>query len=435
MARASRCALELQAQRQPQHPGERGDHHRSPIDAQIPPHSVANKYHRSHREFLNRHGRSPRHDRPRTHFACLPHTRRNFPHTRDTEKPMPGIVRSPLSDSSVGAVAGMKRAHAADSVPTYGEPHSKKQKVLHQLRHIQPVHHIVDPISAEFDSFGDQKGFFDQQLRRSIAIQCKAQGFDTATPEALEGFASLVDSYMSKFLSQVQKSMSSARRTETVAHDWIYALSSSGLRGSGPLEQHLDTGDIPPSLLQPHFVPPAPREAPPPDTESLLGPELSGKADKETRAYIPSHFPPFPSIHTYKATPVFTKRENDPRKIREKATEEGIMAEQSLRKLMAAQKVGIQKQNVGKRKRSERMKASNRLWQAAMTDLLAEEKQKEKDEERQRVLDAEEEPDWDAPTEARTRQAPLTVERNVNLEEGVHVNYERRFWRKSARGG
>lgn len=238
---------------------------------------------------------------------------------------------------------------------------------------------------------------------------------------------------MTKFLAQVRMSMTSARRTETVPHDWIYALTSFGLRGSSSLEPHFDTGEIPPSLLQPHFEPPAPPEAAPPDTEALLGPELSGKADKETRQYIPKHFPPFPSKHTYKATPVFTGRENDPRKIREKATEEGILAEQSLRKLMAAQKAGIQKQSVGKRKRSKRMKESDKLWQEAMTDLLHDEKEREKDEQRRRAREAEdEEDDWNAPMESRLRQP--TMDRVVNLEEGVHVNYEQRFWRKSARG-
>jgi transcription initiation factor TFIID subunit 8 len=130
---------------------------------------------------------------------------------------------------------------------------------------------------------------------------------------------------------------------------------------------------------------------------------------------------------------VFTDRENDPRKIREKATEEGILAEQSLRKLMAAQKTGIQKQNVGKRKRSKRMKESDKLWQEAMTDLLEEEKERERDDERRQARLDEDNDDWDAPLEPRMR--PPTVDRNVNLEEGVHVNYEQKFWRKSARGG
>jgi transcription initiation factor TFIID subunit 8 len=224
--------------------------------------------------------------------------------------------------------------------------------------------------------------------------------------------------------------MLSARRTETVAHDWIYALTSSGYKGSAPLDQHFDTGAIPPSLLQPYFEPPAPPEAPPPETESLLGPGLSGKADKDTRAYIPKHFPAFPSKHTYKATPVFTNRENDPRKIREKATEGGVLAEQSLRKLMAAQKAGIQKQNVGKRKRSRRMKESDKLWQDAMTDLLDEEREREKDEER-RQAQMDEDDDWGM-TDVPVPQP--TVDRNVNLEEGVHVNYEQKYWRKSASG-
>lgn len=238
---------------------------------------------------------------------------------------------------------------------------------------------------------------------------------------------------MTNFLAQVRKSMTSSRRTHTVSHDWVYALTTAGLRGSAVLDPHFDTGEIPPILLQPHFDPPVPLEAPPPETESLLGQELSGRADKDTRPYIPKHFPAFPSKHTYKATPVFTNRENDPRKIREKATEEGILAEQSLRKLMAAQKAGIQKQNAGKRKRSKRMKESDKLWQDAMTDLLVEEKERdEQDEQRQARLEDEDDEGWDAPLEPRIRQ-PM-VDRNASLEEGVHVNYEQRFWRKSASG-
>lgn len=245
---------------------------------------------------------------------------------------------------------------------------------------------------------------------------------------------------MTKFLTNVRMSMTSARRTETVAHDWIYALANAGLKGSGALEPHFDTGEIPPSILQPQFDPPAPPEPQPISTDALLGPELSGKTDKEARPYIPKHFPPFPSKNTYKATPVFTERENDPRKIREKATEEGILAEQSLRKLMAAQKAGIQKQTAGKRKRSKRMKESDRLWQEAMTDLLNEEKAREQSDARQRAREEEAETEADDETwnaivmERQSRQPVVNVDRNVNLEEGVHVNYDQRFWRKSARG-
>lgn len=130
---------------------------------------------------------------------------------------MPGILLSP-SASSVGAIAGMKRAHAAESVPTYGEPHPKKRKVLHQLHHTQPTQHIADPISAELDGFGESKDFFDQQLRRAIAIQCRSIGFETARPDALEEFRGLVDSCMA---SPSLRRAHACRPIEVLETDWL----------------------------------------------------------------------------------------------------------------------------------------------------------------------------------------------------------------------
>ena len=104
---------------------------------------------------------------------------------------MPGLI-SPSSASSGGVIAAMKLPHDGQSLPHQGVP-SKKRKVLHHLHHTQPVQHIVDPISAEF-GFGDSKDFYDQQLRRAIAIQCKALGFESARADALEEFRGLVDS-------------------------------------------------------------------------------------------------------------------------------------------------------------------------------------------------------------------------------------------------
>lgn len=234
---------------------------------------------------------------------------------------------------------------------------------------------------------------------------------------------------MRTFLSQVRKSMSSSRRIETVPHDWIYALKASGIHGSSDLEPHLDTGEVSPQVLQPSFPPPEPAEPPPPDLEGLLGAELSGRADKESRKYIPAHFPAFPPKHSWKASPVFTQRENDPRKIREKATEEGILAEQSLRKLMAAQKAGLQGNKARKQKRSKRMKESDALWQEAMKELIAEEENRDAEEKRRRTFEdgMEDEEYEDEPEQPKP-------DRTVNLLEGVHVNYDQKFWRKSARG-
>ena len=75
-----------------------------------------------------------------------------------------------------------------------------------------------------------------------------------------------------------------------------------------------------------------------------------------------------------------------------------------------------------------------------MASLVEDEKKVEKEEQQRQAREladaeaAEEEDDWNAPPRPRIRQLVSTVDRSVNLDEGVHVNYDRRFWRKSASG-
>lgn len=231
--------------------------------------------------------------------------------------------------------------------------------------------------------------------------------------------------------------MSASRRTDTVPHDWIYALKSAGIPGSSVLEEYMDNGQVPPTLIQPPFSPPQPTDPPAPDLESLLGPELSGKEDKESRAYIPPHLPPFPPKHAWKATPVFTPRLNDPRQIREKATAEGIQAEESLRKLMAAQKAGLQKNKARKQRKSKRLKESEALWQEAMKDLVTEEEARaEAERRRDEAMDEDGEFET-APTHQSSQPSQLKEDKATkatSLQEGAHINYEQKFMRRSARG-
>ncbi|KAF1972037.1 hypothetical protein BU23DRAFT_509200, partial [Bimuria novae-zelandiae CBS 107.79] len=286
---------------------------------------------------------------------------------------MPGLL-SPLSASGTGTMAGMKRPYEDVSVPTYGEPHAKKRKVTHQLLHRQPNANLVEPLGGGFGAADDQE-FIDTQLRRAIAIQCKGVGFTSARPDAVESMASLVHEYMTKFTDNIRQSMASARRTEPLPHDYIYALNCAGITGSGTLEPHLDTGDFPPSLLQSTCPPPAAADPPPPELEGMLGPELSGKADKESRKYIPAHFPAFPPKHTWKSTPVYAKREVDPHAIREKAAKEGIEAEKSLRRLMEKKKEGerVKKARRAQPKRSPVAVKREMLWKTALKEALEEE--------------------------------------------------------------
>lgn len=163
---------------------------------------------------------------------------------------------------------------------------------------------------------------------------------------------------MTNFLTTVKDSMRASRRTTAIPQDFIFALAEAGLE-SHHLDPHLDLR-LPDDIANPTIPPPRPDEAPPPDLAPMLGPELVTPAAQQY-AYIPSHFPPLPSRHAWQSTALFTQREQDPRRIRERATDEGVQAEHALRKLTTANKARSRQPIVDK--------AKDMLWQETISDL------------------------------------------------------------------
>ncbi|KAF2092231.1 hypothetical protein K490DRAFT_20106, partial [Saccharata proteae CBS 121410] len=205
-------------------------------------------------------------------------------------------------------------------------------------------------------------------LMRAISVTLSAVGFDSVKPSALEAFRAEVDEYMRHFLSDVKTSMQICRRGRPLPQDFAHALAQSGFKPSD-LESQLQL-PIPPSITQPPIPPPPPEDDAPPQLEEILGEELSGVSEKTQRPYIPTHLPAFPSKHTWQSTPVFSARETDPRKIREKATKEGVMAEQALRKLMAGNKG--RKRKAFTTSADTHSRKAQKMWEDAMQAAVAE---------------------------------------------------------------
>ncbi|KAJ9625753.1 hypothetical protein H2203_004515 [Taxawa tesnikishii (nom. ined.)] len=172
---------------------------------------------------------------------------------------------------------------------------------------------------------------------------------------------------MLHLLLVVKDAMASARRTQVTREDFDIAFAAMDISTSS-LQPHVDL-KFPSPLAHTRIPPPRPAEPPPPDLAPMLGPQLAGLQQRVQQPYIPHHFPPLPSRHTWQNTPVFTEREKDPRKIRERATEEGILAEQALRKLTAANR---SRSRIGKGS-SAKDKKKEQLWQETMGELLNEE--------------------------------------------------------------
>lgn len=139
---------------------------------------------------------------------------------------------------------------------------------------------------------------------------------------------------MLHFASLVCQTMGACRRTQPIPQDFEHALRRSFIT-TDSLRPHLKPikSSIPMSI---------PLETPRDDELSdysdplIIHPSLSGAEERAQAKHIPPHFPQFPSLHTYRHTPVYPERELDVRKIRERATEDGRHGEEALRKLVRA---------------------------------------------------------------------------------------------------
>ncbi|KAL4995161.1 hypothetical protein BDV10DRAFT_196950 [Aspergillus recurvatus] len=209
-------------------------------------------------------------------------------------------------------------------------PDSKQIK-----RHYHHHHRLREPVTSCLSepAIADD-AYVDQVMGRIIGQSLRSCGFDIADPLAVESFRDAAEEYLLRLASYVRTSMLSCRRLQPIPHDFEYALK----------RHSLPVGSLIPYLQPTSKIEPVPTQlpSPPPEEEDdfkilpSFEPELSGEDDRARSTYIPKHFPEFPSKHTYRHTPVYTERERDPRKIRERAADDGRHGEEALRKLARA---------------------------------------------------------------------------------------------------
>lgn len=293
------------------------------------------------------------------------------------------------------APVGTKRRRSSSPQPRA----TRKRHVHHRLNHVQKLPDHVEP--------APQTPVFAQgQLLRSLTAALVLAGFDSVEPSALEMFRSHTETYMLKLLSYIRESMQNGRRQQPTAQDFTMGLSLMPNAQTASLLQPQLGLDVPENVCCPTITDPPPSEPSPPDLSQLLAPLM----EKSLPRYIPKHFPTLPPRHAWVETPVYTERETDPKKMRELSAQEGMMAEQALRKLAAAAKAGALK--VEKRR-------SNALSGPGRTRHGAVRKGPSMDETFDDVVQEIDHPETDDTHNTRTEE---------NLENLV-VNYEMGQWR------
>ncbi|KAJ4401102.1 hypothetical protein N0V82_010885 [Gnomoniopsis sp. IMI 355080] len=232
-------------------------------------------------------------------------------------------------------------------------------------------------------------------LQRSIALALEHVGFDSASEEAMESFTLMTETYLESMCQDVVSYANHARRNMVIPTDFELAYRDFNIN-----EKHL-------RRHRRNAIPPERIKAPEKEEDGLetqegkafidlpcLSEELSGKADKDTKSYIPSFLPNFPSTHTYKYTPTdiesVTVRQpihqattnanappapdwrGDPKKTREAAAVQAKQAEEALRKLVRASKMASLKDLRSTAEKNPISKNRYDLWEEAMKDMLGE---------------------------------------------------------------
>ncbi|KAI0388577.1 hypothetical protein F5Y17DRAFT_452258 [Xylariaceae sp. FL0594] len=250
------------------------------------------------------------------------------------------------------------------------QSHYKRQRAATLHSHGASIAPSIKTTSAAYEvvKHPTAENLHRDSLRRSITLALRHVGFDAAHGDALEGFTEAVETYIAGFIGHIKRVAHASRRSDSIPTDFETALCYYNLPPSS-LKPHLQN-PIDKQYLDPTFYDPIIEnttylESPPP----VLGDELDGRYEKEERAWIPKHFPSFPSKHTYRYTPAELPVRKTQKK-REEALADARKGEMALRRIDRAAKITRHNELKQTAERHALAKKRHGAWEGLMKSLL-----------------------------------------------------------------
>ncbi|KAI9320449.1 hypothetical protein BX666DRAFT_1851714 [Dichotomocladium elegans] len=163
----------------------------------------------------------------------------------------------------------------------------------------------------------DDKGstnvdFIHESNLRTITIIARECGFDSIQRSALEKLADLLEQYLQNILYNTHTYSELGCRTRPNYHDTPSKEASDSYN-------FLCSDD---------------------DEEN----DEVRKATTSLPEYVPSYMPKFPSRHSFRQTPVYIHRPDDPQRVRELNSQQSRIVEENLKRLMSAENQLIRRQ-------------------------------------------------------------------------------------------
>ncbi|ORX99782.1 hypothetical protein K493DRAFT_108081 [Basidiobolus meristosporus CBS 931.73] len=172
-----------------------------------------------------------------------------------------------------------------------------------------------------------------EYTKKIIALICKEIGFDGISASALDALLDATPIYIEEILATAHSYAELSSRTRPNVNDLAFTFADMGI-DLNKLESFMysfkhitfpalnEYNESHKNTIDPAFM------------EGKHNPLTDDEESEPFPEYIPNHMPPFPSTHTFKQTPVFPQRPEDPNKLRELNTEQTRLVEGNLKRLL-----------------------------------------------------------------------------------------------------
>ncbi|KAJ8654661.1 hypothetical protein O0I10_009712 [Lichtheimia ornata] len=171
----------------------------------------------------------------------------------------------------------------------------------------------------------------------AVSLLAKNCGFDSIQRSALHTLTETLEDYLENLLAKTHLYAELGNRTRPNYHDVIRSLEESGMQLpelGNYLNQHREDRVHIPLANQKSSI----------QTEEkynfLSSDDEEEENTEETTSlpeYAPSHMPKFPSRHSFRQTPVYIHRPDDPQRVRELNSQQSRVVEENLKRLMSAE--------------------------------------------------------------------------------------------------
>ncbi|KAF7722189.1 hypothetical protein EC973_003569 [Apophysomyces ossiformis] len=180
--------------------------------------------------------------------------------------------------------------------------------------------------------------------QKVVSLLVQEAGFQSAQASALDALADILGLYLERLLAITHSYADLANRSRPNTHDLAHSLADQGVALASlqqyverfkntPMAKAASSTTLRTEQSQTSTVEYIPQFLPSEDEDE----DEDLEETTELPTYVPPHLPRFPSKHSFRQTPVYIQRPDDPQKVRELNSQQSRTVEENLKRLMSSE--------------------------------------------------------------------------------------------------